>query len=264
MSGKLQENYLDFARELVEGAGEIALNYFRLPVAVEDKTATDDFDPVTEADRDIESYLRRRITEACPGHSIVGEEHGISEGTDDFRWIIDPIDGTRAFISGSPMWGILLGLMQGDACLLGLMHQPYLQETFSGSRAGAFIEKEGGKHPIATARTQSLVEATLYCTHPDMFTSKNDFKAFSKVAASCRLMRYGGDCYSYCLLAHGFIDLVIEGGLQPYDILPLIPIIEAAGGIVTDWRGNPALSGGNVIAAANAGLHEKALALLNT
>ncbi|MCH7694806.1 MAG: histidinol-phosphatase [Proteobacteria bacterium] len=263
MSNKQRENFLGFATEIVEAAGRIALQYFRSPIEVDSKTGKANFDPVTAADREIEAFIRTKIIEVYPGHSIIGEEQEDSQGSEDFKWIIDPIDGTRAFISGSPMWGILLGLMEGDKPVLGLMHQPYLQETFVGSRAGAFIRKSATDQSINTRSTSELTDATLYCTHPSMFSSEHDLKAFNDVAANCQLMRFGGDCYAYCMLAHGLIDLVIEGGLQPYDIIPLIPIIEAAGGIVTNWQGGSALSGGNVIAAANAGLHEKAMMLLS-
>lgn len=259
MLNKQRENFLEFATDVVEAAGKIALQYFRSPIEVDSKTGKTNFDPVTRADREIEAFIRTKITDVYPGHSIMGEEQEDSQGSEDFKWIIDPIDGTRAFISGSPMWGILLGLMEGDKPGLGLMHQPYLQETFVGSSAGAFIRKAATNQSINTRSTSELSAAILYCTHPSMFASEDDLKTFNNVAANCQLMRFGGDCYAYCMLAHGWIDLVIEGGLQPYDIIPLIPIIEAAGGIVTNWQGGSALSGGNIIAAANVALHEKAM-----
>ena len=253
---------LDFARATIEAAGDIALKYFRVPVAVEDKAGTSRFDPVTRADREVEAFIRERINSTYPGHTIIGEEAGISLGTSGIKWLIDPIDGTRAYISGVPMWGILLGLMEGAECRLGLMHQPFLQETFSGSINGAFIHRGGTTQRMAARATGELADAILYCTHPDVFPAEEDFVKFKLIADQCRLMRYGGDCYSYCLLAQGCIDLVIEADLKPYDIVPLIPIIEAGGGVVTDWRGKPAVNGGHVVAAANSVLHEKVLRLL--
>lgn len=256
------KEYLNFAHSTAEDAGTIALRYFRIPIIVDNKIDTLGFDPVTKADKEIEAFIREKISHTYPAHSIIGEEEGTSEGVVNLKWVIDPIDGTRAFISGAPMWGILLGLMDGDNCEIGLMHQPYLQETFTGSSIGAFMNKGKTTQPISTRNTTELNEAILYCTHPSMFTSKKAFDSFSRVADECKLMRYGGDCYSYCLLAYGFVDLVIESGLKPYDIIPLIPIIESAGGVVTDWQGNSASLGGDIIASANTALHEQVLKLL--
>ena len=256
------QDMLEFARTAIEAAGPIALQYFRMPVTVENKAGTSGFDPVTRADREIEEFIRDRIRKTYPGHTIVGEETGISAGEDGINWYIDPIDGTRAYISGVPMWGILLGLMEGDSCRFGLMHQPYLRETYSGGVEGAFISQRETTQPLATRNTTGLAEAILYCTHPDMFTDEADFTRFQTIADQCRLMRYGGDCYSYCLLARGCIDLVIEADLKAFDIVPLIPIIESAGGVVTDWQGNTAVNGGKVIAAANPVLHEKVIQLM--
>ena len=256
------EDMLAFARATVEAAGPIALKYFRMPITVENKAGSSVFDPVTRADREVEAFIRDRVSSAYPGHIIIGEETGTSGGEESFKWLIDPIDGTRAYISGVPMWGILLGLMDGDSCLFGLMHQPYLRETYSGSIHGAFISKGETTQPLATRGTSELADAILYCTHPDVFSTDEDFTRFRAIADQSRLMRYGGDCYSYCLLAQGCIDLVIEADLNAYDIVPLIPIIEAAGGRVTDWQGNSAVNGGKVIASANSVLHEKVLQLI--
>lgn len=263
MTGRQHDQeFLDFALQVAEEAGEIALKYFRLPIPVEDKPGKKVFDPVTKADREIESFIRAAIREKFPDHAITGEEHADHESDSSFKWVIDPIDGTRAFISGAPMWGILLGLMKGDDCLLGVMRQPYLKETFAGSSAGAYLMRGKTKQPLTTRCTNALNQAILYCTHPSMFTTAADLETFNSVAEQCQLMRFGGDCYAYCMLACGFIDLVIEGGLQAYDIIPLIPIIEAAGGVVTDWQGKAPLRGGNVIAACNRELHGEALVVL--
>ena len=258
-----EDELLNFARKVVVDAGEIACKYFRKPIPIDSKDSGSGFDPVTAADREIEAFIRDKIISAYPDHSILGEEEEDHTGTSSYRWVIDPIDGTRAFISGSPLWGILLGLTREDECLLGLMHQPYMNETFFGSRDGAFIYHGSERRPITTRATRELSECTLYCTHPSMFTGKDDYARFSRVADNCRLMRYGGDCYSYCLLASGCIDLVIEDLGGPYDIIPLIPIIDAAGGMVTDWEGGSAHAGGRIIAAANQDVHEQALALLS-
>ena len=256
------QDLLAFARQTIEAAGSIALQYFRVPLAVENKAGDRRFDPVTRADREIEAYIRDRISAAYPGHAIVGEEAGLRTGRDRYKWFIDPIDGTKAYISGMPLWGILLGVMEDEVCRFGLMHQPYLQETYIGSVQGAYLCKGASTQTIITRKTTELPDAILYCTHPAMFRSVADSGLFQQVAERCKLMRYGGDCYSYCLLAHGFIDLVMEAELKPHDIVPLIPIIEAAGGKVTDWQGNSASNGGKIIASANALLHEQVLKLL--
>ncbi|NVK41051.1 MAG: histidinol-phosphatase [Oceanospirillaceae bacterium] len=257
------EERLTFARAVVEDAGEIALRYFRQPLEVENKLTGEKFDPVTRADREVEARIRHQLGGAYPNDSIIGEEEGTSSGSSEVAWVIDPIDGTRAFISGVPAWGTLVGLMDGNRCVAGMMHQPYIDETFIGGPAGAILHHRGAHIDLKTRADARLSDAILYCTHPMHFESEADLASFYRVADASRLYRFGGDCYSYCLLAQGQIDLVIEGGLQPYDIIPLIPLIEAAGGVVTDWNGEPALSGGNIIAAANRALHAEALALLN-
>jgi len=253
---------MSFAEELAQEAGRIALRYFRQPLDVVNKLGDGRFDPVTVADREIERFLSDAIRARFPDHGIVGEEHGSVDGDSPWSWIIDPVDGTRAFISGVPAWGILLGLREHGRCVGGLVHQPYLEETFVGAPEGAWFARRGERRPLHTRATPRLAEAILYCTHPAMFPRAEELAVFEQVAARCRLMRYGGDCYSYCLLALGQIDLVIEGGLQPYDIQPLIPVIEAAGGVVTGRNGEDASGGGFVVAAANRELHADVLARL--
>lgn len=255
--------YLDRAVSIAEAAGPIALRYFRKPVGIEDKSGGSAFDPVTVADKEVESNIRADLERYFPDHGILGEEEAERESDSAYRWIIDPIDGTRAFISGVPAWGILLGLTFEESCLVGVMHQPYLGETFLGNADGAWIRRAGSKQAIRTSRTNELGSAIVYCTHPSMFTNTEDLEKFERIADKSRMMRFGGDCYSHCLLAHGLIDLVVEGSLEPYDIIPLIPIIEGAGGIVTNWQGGDASSGGLIVSAANPELHTKALETLN-
>lgn len=263
MDKALEQEYLSFAVDVVRRAGAIANGYFRRPIPIDSKESGTGFDPVTAADREIEAFIRGEISAKYPDHAILGEEQAERAGSSGWRWVIDPIDGTRAFISGSPLWGILLGLMQGDNCMLGLMYQPYMQEIFYGSSAGAFLDRGQEQHPLAARATRELDKATLYCTHPSMFADEQEYRRFMNVADRCRLMRYGGDCYAYCQLAGGYIDLVIEHVGGPYDIVPLIPIIKAAGGVVTDWQGKSAIAGEKILAAANPILHEQALSILN-
>lgn len=257
------QRYLDSAVSIAESAGPIALRYFRSPLDVENKIQGAGFDPVTRADREVEASIRAELGRLFPSHGIQGEEEAAVESDSPYCWIIDPIDGTRAFISGVPAWGVLLGLTMNEACIAGVMHQPYLGETFLGGAGRASMRRAGKEFDLHTSETSDVTSAVAYCTHPSMFKAKEDLDRFERVARACRMMRYGGDCYSYCLLAHGMIDLVIEGELQPYDIIPLIPIIEGAGGVVTNWQGQSAMAGGLVVAAANAEIHAQALDLLN-
>lgn len=253
---------LSFAQLAMQGAGEIALRYFRQPLEVDNKLDGDSFDPVTCADREVEAYLREELGRRYPEFGIIGEEDGITPGNSDINWVIDPIDGTKAFISGFPTWGILLGLQQGDRVLAGLMHQPATGELFFGSMAGAFLQHKGQMVAMQARQNVRLEEALLYCTHESMFANQDNLAAFRRVSAEARLQRFGGDCYAYCMLALGQIDLVIEDTLQPYDIVPLIPIIEAAGGVVTDAQRKTPVAGGFVVAAANRQLYEEVMALI--
>ncbi len=251
-----------FAQQVVPGAGNIALRYFRQPIEVDNKLGESGFDPVTAADRAVEAFLREELGRRFPEFGIIGEEEGVTPGSSDINWVIDPIDGTKSFISGFPTWGILLGLQQGDRALAGLMYQPATGELFSGSAAGGVLRQHGKTVALQTRPTERLEEAILYCTHESMFVDEANLAAFRRIAARVRLQRFGGDCYAYCMLALGRIDLVVEDTLQPYDIVPLIPIIEAAGGVVTDARGKSPVAGGFVVAAANRQLHEEAMSLL--
>jgi myo-inositol-1(or 4)-monophosphatase len=253
---------LDFCRKLLVEAGTIAIRYFRQDVAVDNKLSDGRYDPVTRADREVEAFLRERLRQAFPAHGVIGEEGGVTQGASELNWVIDPIDGTKAFISGLPTWGMLLGLMRGRQVVAGLMYQPFTGELFVGSAAGARLYHAGQWRALKTRRDVSLRDAILYCTHESMFANQANLAAFRRVAERVRLQRFGGDCYAYCMLALGLVDLVVEDTLQPYDIIPLIPIIEAAGGIVTDVQGAPAVDGGFVVAAANAALHREALAVV--
>lgn len=251
-----------FAQQVIPGAGNIALRYFRQPLEVDNKLGQGGFDPVTSADRAVEAFLREELGRRFPDFGIIGEEQGVTLGSSDVNWVIDPIDGTKAFISGFPTWGILLGLQQGDRALAGLMYQPATGELFFGSAAGGALRQHGKTLALKTRSTERLENATLYCTHESMFVDQTHLAAFRRIAAKARLQRFGGDCYAYCMLALGQIDLVVEDTLQPYDIVPLIPIIEAAGGVVTDARGKSPVAGGFVVAAANRQLHEEAMSLI--
>jgi histidinol phosphatase-like enzyme (inositol monophosphatase family) len=250
----------DFALELAHTAGGIAEASFRRPLTIENKGGSA-FDPVTNADRAIERVLRAAIEARYPDHGIVAEEEGERVGSSDYTWFIDPIDGTRAFMTGSPLWGTLIGLTLRSQPLFGLLAQPVLGEVFFGGPNGSWLIKAESRDRLKRRHCTTLASAVLACTHPDMFAGERA-AAFQALAAQCLLHRFGGDCYNYAMLAAGFIDLVVEGQLKPFDIVPLIPILEGAGCIVTDWQGRKPLGGGYVVAAATPELHAAALAVL--
>ena len=250
----------DFALELARTAGGIAHAHFRQPITVENKSASA-FDPVTNADRAIERVLRTAIDARYPDHGIVAEEEGERAGAGEYTWFIDPIGGTRAFITGSPLWGTLIGLARRAQPLFGLLVQPVLEEVFFGAPSGSWLIKAERRDRLRSRACKELGAAMLASTHPDMFDAERA-PAFRALASQCRLTRFGGDCYNYAMLAAGHLDLVVESQLKPYDIVPLIPILEGAGCIVTDWRGQPALNGGDVVAAGSRELHTAALAVL--
>ena len=226
-------------------------------MTVGNKAAGEGFDPVTEADRAVEARIRERIEERYPDHGVTGEEFDAKTGASAWSWILDPIDGTRSFIVGLPTWGCLLGLLRDGEPVLGFMHQPLLGETFCGDGEGAWIDRGAGRRPIGVRTNARLGEAILAATHPSMFQDAAAAR-FEALAAQVRMTRYGGDCYNYCLLAHGLLDLVVEDGMKPHDILPLVPIVRGAGGLVTDLQGATP-SGGMVVAAASQALHQEAL-----
>jgi myo-inositol-1(or 4)-monophosphatase len=250
----------DFALELARTAGGIAQAHFRRSFTVENKGGSV-FDPVTSADRAIERVLRAAIVERYPLHGIVAEEEGERPAQSEYTWFIDPIDGTRSFMTGSPLWGTLVGLTRHEQPMFGLLCQPVLEEIFFGAPSGSWLIRPDGRSRLRGRQCTSLGSAVLACTHPDMFAGSAAV-AFRDLAQRCLLHRFGGDCYNYAMLAAGFIDLVVEAQLKPFDIVPLIPVLEGAGCVVTNWRGGSALMGGFVVAAATAELHAAALDFL--
>ena len=255
-----------FAHRLADESGDALLQFFRDSLPVEDKGAERGFDPVTEADRQAEQVMRNMVVEAFPDHGIIGEEFDPVASHAALRWVFDPIDGTRAFIMGSPMWGTLIGLLNETEPVIGLMNQPFTGERFWADDSAAYFRHGRANAParhIKTRKCGRLDEATLTTTDPLLFGSEQEKAAFDVLAGHTRLTRYGGDCYNYCLLAAGFVDLVVESGLKPHDVVALIPIIERAGGVMTTWEGAPATDGGRIIAAGDKGLHEKAMKMLS-
>ncbi len=219
------------------------------------------FDPVTAADRAAEQAMRAVIRRTFPNHGIVGEEFGAERPDAEYVWVLDPIDGTKSFISGMPAWGTLIALTHSGVPVLGMMHQPFMDERFSGDGHAARYRGPAGERALIVRPCAKLSDAVLYTTSPRLMNPQ-DRKAFAQVEEMARLSRYGGDCYAYCLLAAGHIDLVIETEIKPHDIIPLMPIITGAGGIVTTWEGGPAAGGGRIIAAGDKRVHKAAMAAL--
>lgn len=252
-------DHLDEVTDMVRAAGSLSLQWYRGGDRIDNKSACG-FDPVTEADRAVESELRRRLGQRFPDHAIIGEEFGLT-GEGRYRWIIDPIDGTRAFIIGQPMWGTLLGLQDRGRPVAGWMHLPVLDETYVGHQHCRF-RTAADTVTVTVSATTDLADATVLCTHPTMFAPGPEADRFAALADRVKMVRYSGDCLNYGLLAMGLVDLVVENRLADYDIVPLIPIVESAGGAVTDLEGRLPLDGGYVVAAATPELHAAALEVL--
>jgi len=254
---------LDFAHALADLSGDVIRPYFRRPLAVTNKASKGAFDPVTAADKSAERAITRAIATRWPDHGLVGEEFGRARDGTQLCWVIDPIDGTRAFIMGSPLWGTLIGLLDAETPLLGLMDQPFTRERFWSAEKASYLRTGDGKaRRLETRLCPRLADAIVSTTHPDLFEPGAETQAFARLKAKARMTRYGGDCYGYCLLAAGHVDIVVETGLKPHDVVALIPIIERAGGRITTWQGEPATAGGRILASGDARLHEEALKVL--
>lgn len=251
-----------FFKRLAEAGGQQALTHFRTAVTIDNKLDAG-FDPVTIADRNVETALRTIIEAEFPDHGILGEEFDRKAGDGIHEWVIDPIDGTRAFISGLPVWGILCGLTVNGVATSGMMAQPYTGELYCADDTGCWlIERDSTSKKLTARQTKRLADATLFTTTPSLYEGAARAR-FDRLEAQVRLPRYGCDCYAFAMLAAGHADIVIEPGLQPYDIVGLIAVVEQAGGVVTTWDGGRPEAGGNVIAAATPELHAAALEVIS-
>ncbi|MGB0496831.1 MAG: histidinol-phosphatase [Rubricella sp.] len=250
------------ANAMADAAREAILPIFRSAALMTEDKGEGRFDPVTAADRAAEKAMRDILARERPQDAILGEEFGNTPGTSGFTWVLDPIDGTRAFLCGAPTWGVLIAVNAGAAPILGIVDQPWTGERFIGSARGARLESRFGPRPLATREPRPLSDAILLTTFPEIGTD-GERRRFERVRDRVLLTRYGLDCYAYALIAAGQIDLVIEAGLAPYDIQACQALITAAGGVVTTWDGGPAEGGGRILAAANAEIHAEALALLS-
>ncbi|GKY87274.1 inositol monophosphatase family protein [Sinisalibacter aestuarii] len=257
-----KSDLIDTALALADAARGPTLAHFRADGLAADNKDAAGFDPVTAADREAEQAMRAVLAAQRPDDAILGEEYGHQPGSSGLTWVLDPVDGTRAFLSGTPTWGVLIAVGGEEGPVLGVIDQPFIGERFVGGFGEAWSEGPRGRSTLATRPPRGLDEAILFTTFPEV-GSDAERAAFHDLAGRVRLTRYGLDCYAYALVAAGQVDLVVEAGLQAYDIQGPMAVIEAAGGIVTDWRGGPAKDGGRVLAAANPQIHAAALAVLS-
>jgi len=253
---------IETAHALGDAARQATLAHFRSPGLSADNKVDTHFDPVTVADRASEEAMRAILARRRPNDGILGEEFGSSTGTSGLTWVLDPIDGTRSYLAGTPTWGVLISVRDASGPIYGLIDQPFIQERFEGGFGRAEVTGPMGRRALKVRAPRPLSEAILFTTFPEVGTA-DEGAAFDRLKARAKLTRYGLDCYAYALIAAGQIDLVVEAGLQAYDVQAPIAVIEAAGGVVTDWQGRPAHDGGRILAAANAQIHADALAVLN-
>lgn len=250
------------AHDLADAARVTSLAHFRTAGLLAQNKDASGFDPVTVADRDTEAAMREILADRRPEDGIRGEEHADVLSQSGLTWVLDPIDGTRAYISGMPTWGVLISLADSSGPQLGIIDQPYIGERFVGGFGTAALMHGETRTPLRTRDCPQLRDAILFTTFPEI-GSETERAAFEEVRNKIRMTRYGADCYAYALVALGQVDLVIEAGLNSYDIQAPIAVIEAAGGIVTDWQGGPAHEGGRVLAAGDRTLHARALEILS-
>jgi histidinol phosphatase-like enzyme (inositol monophosphatase family) len=252
-----------FLHRLADAADQETLPRFRQHLVVENKLKPErGFDPVTEADRKAELALRELIVREYPDHAILGEEFGVT-GAGPVRWVLDPVDGTRPFICGIPVWGTLVGLTVHGRAELGIMSQPFTGERFWADSRGAWQRGPRGTAALSVSEVTDLSQAILHITSPE--SCPEELRgAFDALRGKVRMTRYGGECYAFAMLAAGLIDLCLEPSLQPYDIVAIIPIVEKAGGVVTCLDGGRAENGGAVLVSATPALHERALQVLNS
>ena len=260
--GPCPEAFVTLAERLADAAGEIVRGYFRQAIEIERK---DDESPLTIADREAETAMRALIAESFPDHGVVGEEHGALRAEADYVWVLDPIDGTKRFISGHVQFGALIALLHEGAPILGVIDMPAMGERWIGAAGRPTTHRDrDGTRPTRVRPCAELGEASLFATSPQMFPGA-DFDAFERVRKQVKQPMYGGECYAYGLLALGFVDLVIEATMGSYDYLPLVAVVAGAGGTITDWAGRPLglESDGRVLAAGDTRAHAAAMALLN-
>jgi myo-inositol-1(or 4)-monophosphatase len=252
-----------FANRLADASGAVIRPFFRQPIEVLHKEGKGFFDPVTEADRGAERAIRDLITRERPADAILGEEYGDQPGTSGLRWVLDPVDGTRAFITGRHEWGSLIALEKDGAPVLGILDQPVLGERFIGVNGDAHLVQAGERKRLKTRACAELKDATLCATDPSAYMTAPQQAAFARIKAKAKLTRYHGDCYIFAMLAMGFIDVIVEGVFRPWDVAALFPLVQGAGGVMTNWQGKAWSDGDPLLASGDARLHQMAVELLN-
>ncbi|WP_428061499.1 histidinol-phosphatase [Brevundimonas sp.] len=253
--------YEAFAIELAREAARVTLPFFRSDIGHEDKGGAAGFDPVTEADKQAEAAIRRLIADRYPDHGVIGEEYGADRPEAEQVWVLDPIDGTRAFISGLPLWTTLIALREAGTPSVGVIAQPYLDEIFVGGPSGARLLRGETETPLAVRECEQLTDAVISTTDPDIFNGA-ELGAWTQVRATARLARLGCDAYAYAMVAAGKMDMVVETSLKPWDWSALVPVIQAAGGKVVNWRGAAPDDNGQILAVGDARLIDQALVTL--
>ncbi len=254
---------LALAQKMADKAAQIAMAQFRQTELVKNKAGPDSFDPTTRADIDIENCLRQMIGETFPDHSIQGEEIGLTQTAPDAPlWMIDPIDGTRNYFAGSLFWAILIALNENQSVRLGIIDHPPTRERFVAENGSGVWQQGDQTRALKTRQNVPLEQAVLAATTPQLFAQTGELEAFNEISRRAAITLYGGNGYFYGLLALGQIDLVVESALLPHDVHALIPVVEAAGGIITTWRGENPMQAGQIIAAASPQIHEAALTML--
>tara|TARA_Y200000002_G_scaffold382573_1_gene400100 strand:+ start:732 stop:1535 length:804 start_codon:yes stop_codon:yes gene_type:complete len=254
-------NFVKVANFIADEARIISLSYFKKKLIIKSKNKTE-FDPVTIADIEVQKKINNIIKKYFPKHSILGEEESV-KSISDYQWCIDPIDGTKSFVQGFPIWGTLISLSRKKEIILGIADIPALNERYIGHSKLSYKITNGKKTKLKVRTTEKLCKSILNTTSPYVFANKRDQKIFEKLVEHVKTVRLGGDCYSYCLLADGYIDIVVESGLKPWDIRALEPIIKNAGGLLKTWEGNKIFNGGRIIATTNKKLFKQVTSKMN-
>jgi myo-inositol-1(or 4)-monophosphatase len=256
------ENLIAFAGRLADASGAVIRPHFRQRIEVVHKPGRHAFDPVTEADKGAERAIRAIIERERPTDGILGEEYGEKRGSGNYRWVLDPVDGTRAFITGRHEWGSLIALEENEVPVLGILDQPVLGERFIGVNGHAALHQDGQVTRLRVRECADIKDAILCVTDPTAYFTLEQQAAFARVKAAARMTRYSGDCYLFAALALGFIDIVIEANFARWDIAALMPLVEGAGGVVTSWDGGDCRDGKTILACGDKRMHAAAMKLL--
>jgi histidinol phosphatase-like enzyme (inositol monophosphatase family) len=258
----VDDKLIAFAGRLADASGAVIRPFFRQRIEVVHKPGVRAFDPVTEADKGGERAIRAIIERDRPDDGILGEEYGEKSGKSGLRWVLDPVDGTRAFITGRHEWGSLIALEDNDVPVLGILDQPVLGERYLGVNGRAVLLEGEKRTSLKVRECAEIKDAILCATDPSAYFSPEQQAAFGRVRSAVRMTRFGGDCYLFAALALGFVDIIIEAGFNRWDVAALIPLVEGAGGIITDWSGGSAISGETILACGDKRIHEEAIKLL--